>query len=736
MKERKKIQFVQQMSIYDCGAACLTMVIKYYGGKYELGDIKRLFEFTRIGISLKDIENACKRIGLDSYSLKVSMSELEEFNVPLILYWKQEHFVVLESIKNVSGKKVFVILDPSYGKINIEEEDFVDGWLGGIKDKGVLLYIEPSDNFYEKKIEIKKKGELISSAFLKEGVKYIKFNKGSYIGGCILVGLSLCINWITPFVFQNIIDKGVLTKNLKYVSILLGAQILMFISDFIFELFSQLIVTKLNYGLSIKFKRKLLDKLIKLPISFFDIRLNTEILQRIGDHNTIQNFLTWRGIELILNTLHIIVFGGILLFFSIEIFITYFILSVLSIFWTAMFLKERKNIEYALFLKQSQNNNNMYEFVTNMPEIKTNNAHNFIINKILDIQKRINEIDIKSIKLNMYQLFGVNFASKLKEIVAIGICALFIIEDTMTIGTLISISYIIGQLSSPINSLVGFVKHIQDISIATKRIEDIYSSKEEDESREGLLLKEVEEISIKNVKFKYPGSSSPMVLKNIDFCIKKHTVTAIVGTSGSGKTTLMKLLLSYYKPTYGGIYINNRDLSNINSYEWRDCCSAVLQEGKIFSGTIEENITFSKGDVDYEKLDVAAKTACILDFIESLPMKYNTKIGSIGIQLSGGQKQRLLIARAVYRNSQVLFLDEATSSLDAENERNIHDNLQEYFKGKTVVIIAHRLSTVKNADNIIVLNKGEVVEQGSHKELVSQKGEYYNLIKNQLELGN
>lgn len=736
-KGRKNIQFIQQLNTSDCGAACLTMIAKYYDRRYDIDDIKSLFEFSRIGASLKDIEEASYKIGLKCYSLKVSINELEEFEEPVILYWKQEHFVVFDRIIQKDRKKYFILFDPSYGKIKIEEEDFIDGWVGNNNGKGILLYIEPSENIIDKNnIKISEKGKIISSTTFKEGIKYIENNKKYYFISCILIGIGVCINLGMPFIFQNIIDKGVLAKKIEYVVIFLCVQLLLSVSNFISELLSQIILTKLNLGLSINFKQSLLEKLMRLPISFFEARLNTEILQRIGDQNTIQNFLTWKGIELILNSLHIIIFGGILFFFSTEIFIIYIILSSLSILWTLFFMRERKNIEYSLFLKKAQNSNNMYEFISNISEIKVNNAQSFIINKILQIQERIKDIEIKSINLNIYQLFGVNFISKLKEIISISICAYFIIDDRMSIGTLMSISYIMGQLSSPINSMVGFIKHVQDMSIATKRIEEIYENREENMDKERILNYSINQISIKDVSFKYPGSFNPLVLQNLNLSIKKNTTTAIVGTSGSGKTTLIKLLLSYYSPTEGHIYIDNQNLNLINPNEWRDCCGSVLQEGKIFSGTIKENIALSKDDVDYEKLEKATKLSCISDFIEGLPMKYDTKIGSIGIPLSGGQKQRLLIARAVYRNSQVLFLDEATSSLDAENEKNIHDNLQKYFQGKTVVVIAHRLSTVKNADNIVVLKKGKVIEQGTHNELVNKKGEYFNLIKNQLELDN
>ena len=394
-------------------------------------------------------------------------------------------------------------------------------------------------------------------------------------------------------------------------------------------------------------------------------------------------------------------------------------------------------LEYAMFIGQSENNNSIYEFIMNMPEIKVNDAQNNIINKILKIQKKINSLELRSLFLNMYQNIGVNFLSKFKEIIAIAICAVFIIDGKMTLGTLLSISYVIGQLISPVQNLVGFIRDTQDANISNKRIGEIYNNKDEDNtSKQHIESKIFKKLKLNEVSFKYPGNFNPFVLNNISFEIPSNSVTAIVGASGSGKTTLLKLLLSYYPTTNGVILLDDQNINDVYSNEWRKKCGIVLQDGNIFSGTIAENIALAEETIENEKLLNASKIACILEFVQSLPMGFNTKIGNTGIELSGGQKQRILIARAVYKNPHYIFFDEATSALDAENEKVIHDNLQEFFKGKTVVIIAHRLSTVKNADQIIVLQNGKIVENGNHKELVRNKRDYFNLVKNQLELGS
>lgn len=734
--ENNKLKFFHQLESTDCGAACLAMIVNFYGKKISLSQVKSFFEFTRIGVSIQDIISVSEKLSLESVALKLTENELTEIPLPAILYWKQDHFVIIENIKRNKNTTSYYLADPAYGKIRLNEEIFLKEWKGN-NEKGVAIVSEPSDEFLEIDIPKEKKISMWKSTFFQSAIKFLKVNKFKYIVSFILIIISLLFSFIIPFIFQKIIDNGITPKDINIVYFLLAAQLLLFLSSFLSDFFSHLFLTKINFNLSVILKSELLNKLMRLPINYFDTRLNTETLQRLGDQNRIQNFLTWKGIELILDLLNIIVFGGILLYFNYSIFLIYLILSVISIVWVLFFLKRRSTLEYAMFLNQSENNDKIYEFIMNMPEIKINNAQVNRIKKILNIQEKLNELELRSLFLNTYQNMGVNFLSKLKEIIAFGFCALLIINDNMTLGTLLSVSYILGQLNGPVQNLVGFLRDAQDADISNKRIDQIYNEKDEDELyKKKSVNDELNKITIENISFKYPGNFNEFVLKDITFDLPKKSVTAIVGSSGSGKTTLLKLLLSYYPVTSGCILLGNDNINDIYSNEWRNNCGIVLQDGHIFSGTIAENIAFSDEIIDFEKVMYAAKIAAIIDFIENLPMNYHTKIGSSGIELSGGQKQRILIARAVYKNPDYLFLDEATSALDAENEKIIHDNLQSFFKGKTVIIVAHRLSTVKNADQIIVLKNGEIVEQGNHQSLVNRKADYYNLVKNQLELGN
>ncbi len=734
--KKSKIAFFYQLGSTDCGAACLCMILSYHGKQVALSQVKNLFEFTRIGISVQDIIEVSNKVGLASTPLKLTVSQLEEIPLPSILFWKQDHFIVLEKIERKKQDYLYHILDPSYGRIVLDSDTFLKEWRGN-NEKGVAIVLEATTDFQSITIAKEARRSLLSSPFFTIAIAFLKKHKIQYIGAILLLLLGLITSFFIPFTFQKIIDTGITPKAIRVVYYFLAAQLVLFISSFISDFSSNLILTKINFLLSIDLKQDLFKKLMKLPIAFFDTRLNTEILQRLQDQNKIQNFITWKGIDFTLNILNIIIFSGILCYFNPLIFGIYVALSSISILWVMFFLKKRAMLEYAMFLGQSENNNGLYEFIMNMPEIKINDAQNKIITKILTVQKKINTLELRSLFLNMYQNVGVEFLSKFKEIIAIAICAFLIIDTQMTLGTLLSITYVIGQLTNPIQSLVNFIRDTQDASIANKRIEEIYNNQDEDNtSKNEIESLEFKKLSLNEVCFKYPGNFNEFVLNNVSFEIPSNTVTAIVGASGSGKTTLLKLLLSYYQTSSGEILLDNLNINDVYSNQWRKKCGIVLQDGTIFSGTIAENIALADEIIVEEKLLNAARIACILDFIETLPMGFNTKIGNSGIDLSGGQKQRILIARAVYKNPQYLFFDEATSALDSENEKIIHDNLQSFFKGKTVLIIAHRLSTVKNADQIIVLKNGEIVETGNHQELVHNKGDYFNLVKNQLELGD
>tara|TARA_R110002072_G_scaffold302796_1_gene488810 strand:+ start:1760 stop:3961 length:2202 start_codon:yes stop_codon:yes gene_type:complete len=732
-----RFRFVSQLESNDCGPACLAMVARTYGNYTELKEIKELCSVTRMGVSVNDILEGGRKLGLESNGLKLTPQDLTQIPLPAILFWKQDHFVVLHKIKQKKGKLLYHIADPGYGSTVIQEDLLKKEWIGN-NIKGVCLVFQTTEKFKASKKNSPKPFKKIG--LYDELVDFAKKNKYRYFLSFFLLLVGLGANWLIPLIFRRIIDDGIIAKSINLVLVLLLVQLVLFLSNFCSRFYSDYLLTKFNFKLAINLKENFLMKLIKLPISYFDTRLNTDTLIRLSDLSKIQEFLTWKGISFLINILNLVVFSLILLYLNKVVFLVFLFLSIISIIWVSFFLKKRAIIEYSMFIRQSDNSNYLYEFIMNMPEIKVNQAQNAIVSRISSLQMKLNDLELKSLFLNMYQLSGANFILKLKELSVIAYCAYLIIQSQMTVGTLLSITYIIGQLSGPIINLINNLKDVQDALISNKRVQGVYSVPNEDdvikEGRENISY-DIKDIVLDNVTFKYPGSFNPFVIKSLSLVVPKNKITAIVGISGSGKTTLMKLLMKYYSPNSGNIFLGDKNFDQLHPNSWRKKCGVVLQDGHIFSGSIKYNITLSeKEDANQEALDNAIKISCLDEFVNSLPLGVETKIGNIGVQLSGGQNQRVLIARAIYKNPEFLFFDEATSSLDANTEKSILNNLNDFFKGRTVIVVAHRLSTVKNADQIIVLENGELIEKGTHKELIKAQNKYYSLVKNQLELGN
>lgn len=729
-----KLKFYHQLEYTDCGPTCIRIIASHYGKQYSLDEVRKYCEITRTGVTLNDVINGCKAIGLDSLAIKMSLEELidNELPMPFILHWRQEHFVVLYKIKKTSRNTFFYIADPAFGKLKIGLEDFAAFWKGE-NEKGIVLLTEANEDF-ESLQPIKQESQWKRSwNFFK---LYLKEYKTTILKVSFLLLLSSAFSLLFPITIQYLIDSGVNQKNINIVWSVLLFQSLLFLGQLVTEWLRGILLIHLGMKVSIKIIREFLYKIIKLPIKFFDTRLYADILQRIEDQDKIEHFITQSFIQSVFSFFLLIGLSVQLAIYNIFVFLLFFVLSLLSIGWMFLFYDKREQINYTRFNLFADNRNSLIELITGMTEIKLNNAQGVKVKVWEKIQQKLYKLQIQDLKLNQYQLMGVNAFSHLKNILTTFFCAYLVIEGEMTLGVMLGISYILGQLNSPLEQLVNFFRSAQDAKISYDRMDEIQKNEDENNNLTIDSISIEDCISIQNASFKYEGSTSPYVLKNINLTIPKGKVTAIVGVSGSGKSTFMKLLLKFYNPTYGEIFLDDTNMRDINSDNWRNQCGVVMQDGYIFSSSIAENIAVADDKPDLEKLVFAAQTACINDFISSLPMGFNTKIGKSGIELSGGQKQRILIARAVYKNPNFIFLDEATSALDAENEKAIHDNLQDFFKGKTVLIIAHRLSTVKNADQIIVLKNGEIVENGSHQELVYNKADYFNLVKNQLELGN
>ncbi|KUJ60370.1 ABC transporter ATP-binding protein [Flavobacteriaceae bacterium CRH] len=731
------MRFIPQHDQMDCGPACVAMISSIYGKKYTLQYLRDNAYLSKEGVSLLGISLVANKINLETYSSKIDLETLDkEGTLPCILHWNKNHFVVLYDHKKsyFTGKYKFKIADPGHGLISLSQEEFKKSWLSD-DNKGVALFLSPNEEFYKQKPP---KEEKLNFKFILSYLIPFKKQIGIMFG---LLFLGSLLTLIFPFLTQNLIDKGVNLKNMSVVSIILLAQLGVYLGTISIEIIRNQLMLYVGTKISITIISEFLKKLLQLPIKFFDTKMMGDFNQRIQDNERIEEFLTSQSLLTFFSIISFSVFFGVLWYYDFKILVVYLTLTFLSISWSLYWLHKRKILDYFRFQQRSQNKESIYEIINGVTEMKLNQFEDFKRKEWENIQQKLFKINIRILKLDQFQLSGFEFLNQIKNIFVTFLAATFVIKGKMTLGELLSVSYIVGQMNSPVNQLVNFFRSMQDARLSLERLNEVQNHPaEENVNDTSLILSKIDtdeaEIQFNNVTFQYDGPKAPYVLKDINFIIPKGKITAIVGASGSGKTTLMKLLLKFYEPTQGELLFNAENIKNISAKSLRQNCGVVMQDGFIFSDTIERNIATGDQTIDKEKLQNAVKIANIKEFIEALPLKYNTKIGASGNGISGGQKQRILIARAVYKNPHYIFFDEATSALDAENEKIIHDNLQEFFKGKTVVIIAHRLSTVKNADQIIVLKNGEIVEKGSHQELVNTKADYFNLVKNQLELGN
>lgn len=733
------MKFFPQHDQMDCGPACLAMVSSYYGKNFGLQYLRDKSFITREGVSLLGISEAAEKIGFKTIAAKLRPQDFDKELLPCILYWNQNHFVVLYKIsKNIfTGKPIYKIADPGHSFVSLSEDKFNKSWLSD-GEKGVALFLEPTEEFYK---QIPPEEEKLSIQYL---FNYLKPYKNQMLQLFFLLLLGTLTTLIFPILTKKLIDDGVIKKDLSVISYILLAQLFFFFGNIVFGIFRNWIMLVIGTKINIQIISDFLKKLLKLPIKFFDTKLMGDFNQRIQDHERIENFLTSQSLLTLFSIITFSVFFGVLWYYDFRILTVYIVLTVASIVWSLYWMKKRKILDYFRFQQRSENQESIYEIINGVSEMKLNQFEDFKRREWEQIQQKLFKINIRILKLDQVQLSGFDFINQLKNIFVTFLAASFVVKGHMTLGALLSVSYIIGQMNSPVSQLISFFRSLQDAKLSLSRLNEVQNHPEEEQENQlPLLSKKYTEqngiekgIYFKDVSFQYEGPQSPYVLKDINLFIPEGKVTAIVGASGSGKTTLMKMLLKFYEPVSGEINFNHLNISDISPLDLRKNCGVVMQDGFIFSDTIERNIATNDEKINYEKIDKALQTANIKSFVEELPLGLNTKIGASGNGISGGQKQRILIARAVYKNPHFIFFDEATSALDAENEKVIHDNLQSFFKGKTVIIVAHRLSTVKNADQIIVLKNGEIAERGNHQSLVNKKADYYNLVKNQLELGN
>lgn len=728
----KNFPFYQQLDAMDCGATCLRMIARYFGRFYSLEYLRELTYVGKRGVSLLGISDAAEHIGLQSLAFKPSFERLvRDIPLPCIAHWNDDHFVV---VYKVSKTHVW-IADPAIGKFKLTKEEFLENWTSEEEEEeeqgtGVLLLLEPTPEFYERE------GDKIN----KSGFRYVfsYFRRYRPLIGQLVLGLFLgsILQLVFPLLIKALVDVGIEGVDFKFITIILIAQLVLFATQVIVEHIRSWILLHVGVRVNINLISDFLVKLTKLPLRFFTSKMTGDLMQRISDHERVQRFFTSTTLVSVFSFFNFIAFSAILVLWNSLIFGIFLLGTIINVAWVLFFMRKRRDLDYKRFDQSAENQSNLIELISGMQEIKLHNAEKQKRWAWERVQARLFRTSMSSLRIEQNQRSGAVFINEAKNAVITFVVAQAVISGNMTLGMLVAVQYIIGQLNSPLNQFVEFIRALQEAKISLERMNEIHAREDEEDLREKItLLPEYGDLLMENVSFKYDGPHSPPVLQHVNLYIPKGKTTAIVGSSGSGKTTVLKLLLNFYQPSEGTIRVGDVLLNNIQTRLWRSKCGVVMQDGYIFNDTIAHNIALGDEIINKQKLLKAVKVAHIQNFIEALPMGYNTRIGHEGFDLSQGQKQRLLIARAVYKNPEYIFFDEATTALDAYNEMIIMENLEEFFYNRTVIIVAHRLSTVVNADNIIVLEGGEVVEQGTHDELTYQRGAYYQLVRNQLELG-
>lgn len=724
--------YYKQLNQMDCGPTCLRMIAKYYGKHYNPDTIRQKAGFSKAGVSLLGISETAENIGFRTRGVQISYEKLETAPLPAILHWNQKHFVVLTDINKRTAK----IADPAGGIILYKKKEFLQYWLSNkvedIGDVGTALLLEPASTFYENT------GEKEHKLTWGNITQYLYQSKWqlSQVFVALLIGMLLQL--AIPFLTQSMVDTGINTRNMQFITIVLIAQLMLTFSNIIVGFIRTRSQLRISNNINISILSDFWIKLTRLPLAYFDSHHTGDTMQRINDNRQVQAFLTGEAISTIFSVFNFFIYAIILMMYSVPLFIVFTIGNLLYLGWIRLFLYVRRKINYESFHIAAKENNATLQLVQGMQEIRLNNAEKLKRWEWEDIQAKLFKLNFRSLNYGQWQSAGALLINQGKDIVISFMVAQMVVQGQLTFGAMLAIQYIIGQLSGPVQQFIGLSQSFQDAKISMERLNEIHQMEDEEptDSIQTSHLPDNKSIHIKQLSFTYPGAGNDPVLENIDLIIPEGKVTAIVGVSGSGKTTFLKLLLKVYEQYQGEIKLGESNFRHIGPSFWRRQCGAVLQSGYIFNDTIARNIAVGDEYIDHDKLLHSCRIANILSFIETLPNGFNTMMGAEGIGVSQGQRQRLLIARSVYKDPHYLFFDEATNSLDANNEKTIVENLGLFFKGRTVVVVAHRLSTVKDADKIVVLHKGKIAEEGSHATLIAARGHYYELVKNQLELGN
>lgn len=714
-----------QMDSQDCGPASLKIIAKHFGRFYSLQYLRDKCGLSKEGVSLLDLTIGAESIGLRSLPIKCAMNDIiHEVPLPAIIHWNNNHFVV---VYHTTKKYVFVS-DPSKGLIKYAHEEFKKGWYKKGEKMGVLLAVEPMADFkqtaQQRRVHIKSFANILNY--------FVPYKRSFSLLFMIMLVVTL-LQGVLPFISKAVIDVGIKTQDISFINMILIGNISILFSITIFNIVRDWILLHITSRINISLISDYLIKLMRLPVTFFENKILGDILQRARDHERIRSFIMNNSLAMVFSTLTFIIFGIILLIYNKIIFFIFLFGSVLYVLWVLLFLSIRKKLDWEYFEIVSKDQSYWVETVAAIQDIKTCNYEKHRRWKWEEIQARLYRVNKRVLTVTNTQNLGAQFIENIKNMAIVFYCAKAVIAGEITFGVMISTQFIIGMLNGPLSQYINFIISAQYAKISFLRINEIRQLDDEEEALSvgsSCIIPESRDLRLANIGFQY-HSNSPMVLQYVNLTIPQNKVTAIVGGSGSGKSTLLKLLLRLYTPSYGDITIGNMNVKNINLRTWRKMCAVVMQDGKMFSDTILNNIVLDDERIDYENVRNACRIAQFEEEVNQMPKGYETVIGETGRGLSGGQKQRLLIARALYRNPDFLFLDEATNSLDAVNESKIVAALNDAFKGRTVVVVAHRLSTIKNADQIIVLNKGFVAEIGNHDSLMEKKGFYYDLVYSQ-----
>lgn len=723
--------FYKQLNAMDCGPTCLRMIARHYGKHYNADTIRQHSGFGKTGVSMLGISEAAEKIGFRTRGVQIGYEKLRTAPLPAVLHWNQNHFVVLVA----AGKNAAKVADPAVGIIAYRKDEFLNHWTSNMNEDsgsvGSALLMEPASVFY------KSEGEKEHKLTWTDAIQYLRQSRWQLSQVFIALLLGSALQLVMPFLTQTMVDTGINTRNMQYITLVLIAQLMLTFSSTVISFIRSRLQLRISNSINISMLSDFWMKLTRLPLAYFDAHHTGDTMQRIGDNRQVQTFLTGQALTSIFSVLNFFVYAVILALYSLPLFLIFTLGSLLYFGWIRLFLGIRRKINYETFHLSAKENNATLQLVQGMQEIRLNNAEQLKRWEWENIQAKVFKLNFKNLNYSQWQSAGALFITQGKDIVISFMVAGLVVQGQLTFGAMLAIQYIIGQLSSPVQEFIGLVQSIQDAKISMERLNEVHEMEDEEPSNRTFIahLPDNKTISINQLDFTYPGAGNDPVLRDISLTIPEGKVTAIVGVSGSGKTTLLKLLLKIYEQYHGEIRVGGNNFKYLSPAFWRSQCGSVLQDGYIFNDTIARNVAVGEEYMDYDRLLHSCKMANILSFVETLPNGFNTRLGAEGVGISQGQRQRLLIARAIYKDPKYLFFDEATNALDADNERTIVENLQRFFSGRTVIVVAHRLSTVKDADKIVVLHEGKIAEEGTHAYLTSIKGRYYTLVKNQLELG-